>query len=157
MFNRYLSMKHNYQIYVDEVNFDCMEEYMGHMHKEKGYSPSSRNAFLAIAKLFFEYCIKCNLCSENPALQVGKMRLARNERIFLTEEEFEAFIECIGHPVSKLLAQTLYYTGLRISEYLKLRLQDVDLEERLIHVRFAKGSRYRAIPINDKLLVLLSD
>jgi integrase/recombinase XerD len=47
----------------------------------------------------------------------------------------------------RALLETLYATGIRISELTKLKLEDVDLEERVLHVLLGKGRKDRFVPL----------
>ena len=69
----------------------------------------------------------------------------------LTEEEFEALIEAIRQPVIKTVVQTMFYTGGRVSEIISMKLEDMDLENKVMHIIEGKGGKDRDIPINDKL------
>ena len=46
----------------------------------------------------------------------------------------------------------LYNTGLRISELAKLRVSDIDLDNRILHVNKGKGGKSRTIPLNNTLI-----
>ena len=50
------------------------------------------------------------------------------ERQYLSEKEVNQFVDAIEHKLIRLVAQTLYYTGMRISECLNLQVDDVDLK-----------------------------
>ena len=60
------------------------------------------------------------------------MKVKQKEREFITEEEFEQLAEAIKKPVMRQAVQTMFYTGGRISEILNLKLEDVDLENRIL-------------------------
>lgn len=51
-----------------------------------------------------------------------------------------------------LMAQVQYAGGLRVSELMRLRIQDVDLERNQIIVRCGKGNKDRVAPLSEKLL-----
>jgi integrase/recombinase XerD len=55
-----------------------------------------------------------------------------------------------ARPVIRLLILILYCTGLRLGEALRLRIQDVDLQKRLFHVRESKG-KARLVPFRSDL------
>lgn len=57
----------------------------------------------------------------------------------------------------KLVIKTLYYTGLRINECLSLNVNDVDLQNKIIHVIGGKGNKNRDIPINNNLIPLFEN
>jgi len=47
----------------------------------------------------------------------------------------------------RALLETLYATGIRVSEMAKLRVEEVDLEERVLHVVLGKGRKDRYVPL----------
>ena len=54
-----------------------------------------------------------------------------------------------------LMMQVLLETGLRVSEFIQLRVEDVSIEERLITIRQGKGGKRREVPIRRALVKLL--
>src|SRR2546421_735655 len=47
----------------------------------------------------------------------------------------------------RLLVQTAYACGLRLSEVLHLRVGDIDSRRRVLHIRQAKGRKDRLVPL----------
>ena len=60
-------------------------------------------------------------------------------------------------PRDKALLMTMYGAGLRISETLALKAQDIDTPRMLIHVRLGKGSKDRMVKLSASLLAALRD
>jgi len=64
----------------------------------------------------------------------------RNKRSFkesikyLKREEWDKLRECIDNYRDKLIITLLYSTGMRVGEFVKLRVEDVDFEERFISI-----------------------
>ncbi len=54
-----------------------------------------------------------------------------------------------------LMVQLLYGGGLRISELVRLRVQDIDFDYRQITVRDGKGKKDRVTPLAQKIMPLL--
>lgn len=156
-FNRYLCSLYNCETYLEDINTEHIENYLHYLLKEKGYSPSSRRRALAILRSFYNFCHKRGWCQANIAAGVEAIKSDKKERVFLTYEEIQAILEACEQPLMQLVIQFLYYTGLRISECLNLRLQDVDLESKIIRVIAGKGCKDRNIPISHKLMPLLTD
>lgn len=76
--------------------------------------------------------------------------------VVLTKAEVDRLINAANSLRDKAILQTLY-CGLRVSEVVGLRRQDVDLENRKISVRNGKGGKDRIIPMSNVLAELLKD
>lgn len=152
-FEQFLEEKYNCPLYLDEIQVDDIEDYLYHL-KKKNLQTASRSRNLYTLRSFWNYAYKNKLCKWNLAMAVEPIKIQKKERTFLSTEEVEKLIGEIDHPLIKLVVQTLYYTGLRINECLSLKLNDVDLESRVIHVIEGKGNKNRDIPINQNLLIL---
>lgn len=73
--------------------------------------------------------------------------------VVLTFEEVEALLDAPNPSKEsgardKAMLETMYATGLRVSELCSLELGDIDPENRLIKVRKGKGKKQRSVPIS---------
>ena len=59
--------------------------------------------------------------------------------------------------VHQLIVKLLYGSGLRITECLRLRIQDVDLEMKALTVRNGKGDKDRVTTFPEKLVQPLKE
>jgi site-specific recombinase XerD len=57
----------------------------------------------------------------------------------------------------RAVLETLYGTGLRAAELVRLRLDDVDLQAGLVFVRQGKGRKDRVVPLGPRLVLLLAN
>lgn len=75
----------------------------------------------------------------------------------LTIEDELAFIDHAyeASGATGLLLQTLLETGLRVSEFTRLRVEDISLAERVVVVMSGKGSKRREVPIRRELAQML--
>lgn len=67
-----------------------------------------------------------------------------------TEEEMQNYYKTVWQARNMqhmVLIKTLLYTGLRVSEIINIKLEDVDLEACQIHVQNGKGNKGRKVPI----------
>lgn len=154
--NDYLTVKHNGPIYMEDITLEDIESYM-YYKKEKGLSTASRRRAIYVLRSFYNYCLKKDICDKNLPAMLEPIKVKEKEREFITEEEFEELVGAISQPVIRSVVQTMFYTGGRISEIIKLKLEDVDLEERVVHIIEGKGNKDRNIPINDKLYDILKN
>lgn len=155
-FNDFLSVKHNCPVYIKDIELKDLEDYLLDQ-KNRGISTASRSRSVYILRSFYNYCVKKDICSKNLASLLEPVKVKQKEREFITEEEFEQLAKAIKKPVMRTVVQTMFYTGGRVSEILNLKLEDVDLENRVVYIIEGKGNKDRNIPINDKLYIILKN
>lgn len=69
--------------------------------------------------------------------------------------EIRALLGAIEQPTYRVVATTLYATGLRATEACSLEVGDIHAEREVIHVRRGKGRKERLVPLSRRLLALL--
>lgn len=156
-FRKYLINNYNIPPYLGDITNQDVEDYLYYLKNELGYTASSRKRKLASLRSFYKYCYQKKYCSQNITIDIQPIKQKQVERAYLTEEEVNRIVVAVEHPLIKLVIQTLYYTGMRISECLGLTLDDVNFEKKYIHVVNGKGGKDRIIPLNQKLAELLVD
>jgi site-specific recombinase XerD len=157
LLNRYLQEKYNSPVYLEDITQEDVENYLYYLKEVKCNQPISRKRVLGSMRSFFGYAYKSEWCDKNVTARLEPIKCQQKERQYLSEEEVNQFVNAIQHDLARLVAQTLYYTGMRISECLSLEVEDVNLEDNLIHIRHGKGNKDRFVPINSKLKELLVD
>lgn len=121
--------------------------------RNEGYSISSICRFISSIKGLCKYLIIENVIKEDPAenLQTPK----RWERLpkSLSVSEVKFFLE-LDTPIDKptmmrdsVMLELLYSSGLRVSELVSLKVEDINLEAGFIRV-LGKGSKERVVPVN---------
>ena len=155
-FNNFLAVKYNCPIYVEDIKLKDIEDYLLY-EKERGIASASRSRSVYILRSFYNYCVKKDIVRKNIANLVEPVKVKQKERDFITEEEFEQLAATIKQPVIRTVVQTMFYTGGRMSEMINLKLEDVDLENKILHIIEGKGGKDRDIPISDKLHKILTN
>jgi integrase/recombinase XerD len=121
--------------------------------RSEGYSTSSICRYISSIKGLCKYLIIENIIKEDPSenLQTPK----RWERLpkSLTISEIISFLE-LDTPIDKptmirdsVMLELLYSSGLRVSELVFLKVEDINLEAGFIRV-LGKGSKERIVPVN---------
>lgn len=121
--------------------------------RSEGYSTSSICRYISSIKGLCKYLIIENIIKEDPSenLQTPK----RWERLpkSLTISEIISFLE-LDTPIDKptmirdsVMLELLYSSGLRVSELVSLKVEDINLEAGFIRV-LGKGSKERIVPVN---------
>lgn len=154
-FNKYLQSKYNSMVYLDEVTTRDIEDFFKYLKHERNNTSNTIETHSRKIKAFFNYAIKYGCIQINPILPIPKIRYIHKPRLYLTYQEVEKIVSVIASPMLKVYFTTLYFTGLRLSESLKLKLEDVDLENNMINLNYGKGGKSRVIPISDKLKTIL--
>jgi len=87
----------------------------------------------------------------NEYLNIPKPK--RNKKIpeILTAQEIKKMIEVTSNIKHRLILKVLYGCGLRASEVINLKKQDLNFSESLIHIKLAKGKKDRFVKIPEKL------
>ena len=101
-------------------------------------------------KSFHEYLFLNRISENNPANNIKKPKIKRENVEILTEEEVESLLKFtdLSSPKKirdKAIFETLYGTGIRVSELVELNLQDVDLEIDYLYCN--TGKNQRVIPL----------
>jgi integrase/recombinase XerD len=127
----------------------------------KGLSPRSIARTLATLRVFFRFLKQENITREDPTAEIDGPRIQRSLPKPLASSEVERLI---GAPDLSIptglrdaaIIEVLYATGLRVSELISLRLEDLHLETGYILCR-GKGSRERVVPIGTKARARLDE
>lgn len=117
----------------------------------KGNKPATVNRLIATLKHMFRKAVDWNLVEEETLKRVRRVKLLEenNRRLrYLSKEECEALINAC-EPHLKPIVITALYTGMRKSEILNLRWDQVDLKHDLILLDKTKNGERREIPINN--------
>lgn len=117
------------------------------------YSTSLQTNRITAVKGFFRFLYRRGFLLHDPAAAVEYPRAEqRLPRAILTRQEARKLVEApeTRSPAGlrdRAILETLYATGIRVSELRKLTLQDVDTEERLLRVVLGKGGKDRNLPL----------
>ena len=130
-----------------------LSEYLAH-NKRAGFAPASLKLQVVALRVFFRRLRLLNRITLDPAELLPLPRLERELPETLNELQIESLLEAL--PLSGKLAlrnraifETLYACGLRVSELCGARLENLDLESRLLRV-LGKGEKMRVLPFGSK-------
>lgn len=135
--------------------------------KNKNYTNGTINNYIKAIKLFYKFCVEYNYLPEDFIDRVvSKLKLLKTERKikdFFTKQELayivrmgQTFYTCMPPLRLKAVLYFLFYTGLRKSELVNLKRQDIDLEENTVIVRApTKNKEERVVFFPDSIKELL--
>lgn len=103
-----------------------------------GFSKSNIKKYRVTLSQIFDYAIVCKLITDNPCQHTVLPRTkAAVPRRILTEEEIEVIIKSVSIPIPcnfEIYPFILLYTGMRRSELLALKWEDIDFDDNTIHI-----------------------
>ena len=121
-----------------------------HSLKTMGKSAATVNRKLASVRSFFNYLISEGLMTSNPTANIKSPRIERKEIEYLTLEEVDKLLACPDDSVKgvrdRAILETLYATGIRVSELIEANVEDINLRMGFITCA-GEGSKVRIVPL----------
>ncbi|HSN40298.1 MAG TPA: tyrosine-type recombinase/integrase, partial [Burkholderiales bacterium] len=117
---------------------------------------STTSRELSSLKRFYRYLLRQGRITADPTLNIDAPKLPRTLPKSLTEEDVEKLLAAprIGEPLGlrdKTMLETLYASGLRVSELVTLKLPQVSQDMGVVRV-MGKGSKERLVPLGEEAL-----
>ncbi len=145
---------------LDTVEEADIAEHVGWL-RSTGRAPSSVKRATVSVRSLHRFLVAEGQSERDPAAEVAVPRVPRGLPKALSEDEVGSLLDAVvGHEVhhrrDRAILETLYGTGLRISELTGLSIGDVDLEDRLLRV-FGKGAKERVVPVGRPAQQALAD
>ncbi len=114
------------------------------LSKSKNSRSTLRSTYFAL-KFFYE-----NVLEEKFAAKIPIAKSSKNLPKVLSKKEIEKIISSTNNLTHRAIITFLYYAGLRISEVINLKSENIDFERELIKVK-GKGEKERIIFLHPKI------
>lgn len=120
---------------------------------DPGLAPTSLRRRAAALKGFYRFCFGEGLIETDVAAHLDLPRMSRLLPATLTQAETERLLAAPAEDalLDRALLELLYAAGLRISEALRLDLEDLSLDGAFVRV-IGKGDRERLVPVGEVAL-----
>jgi integrase/recombinase XerD len=130
------------------------------MHGKGTLSPATQRAYLDAVRGFFAWLGRRGVILENPARGLPSPKVVRLPRRVLSEAEARRLVNApspwtVFGLRDRAILETLYGTGIRRGECVRLDVTDVDLGQGLLVVRSGKGKKDRLVPIAGRAALAL--
>jgi integrase/recombinase XerD len=121
--------------------------------------PRSAARYTSALKRFYRYLLRENLISADPTLNLDSPKLPRALPKTLTESDVEHLLDSTDTHTplglrDRAMLETLYATGLRVSELVGLKLTAVNLNDGVLRVT-GKGNKDRLVPLGEEAVLWL--
>ena len=130
-----------------DVTQDDVKEYISNLMSNNNYKPASTNLMLSSLKFFYKEILKKDIFTD-----IKTPKLEKKIPIVLTKEEVKKLIAVPKNFKHRLLIKLLYSSGLRVSECVNLKVNDLDFEEKLGVIRSGKGKKDRNMILSQDLI-----
>jgi site-specific recombinase XerD len=131
----------------DEITQNEVSDFMNDFIIKNGFSASYQNQMISAIKLYYELSGKGRIIPQF----LERPRRGRALPKVFSKEEVTRILNSARNTKHKLLLWIIYSCGLRRSEVINIRLEDIDRTRNIIHIREGKGRVDRIVPVPDKL------
>ena len=135
----------------DKIDEEELRQYFLYLKNDKQASRSTCTVALCGIKFFYEHTLK----REWPALTLIRPAKEHKLPVVLSVEEVQQLLGCLRLPHYRVCLSTIYACGLRVSEGVRIQVNQVDGARRLLHVRQGKGAKDRYVPLSQHMIKLL--
>jgi len=137
----------------ETLNADHARQFLLYLVQERKVSWSTYNQIRAGLIFFF----RITMGRDEAIGEVPCARWRRRVPVVLSPEELQRFFAVIRNLKHRAVYMTMYGAGLRASEILSLRVEDVDSSRMLLRIREGKGQKQRYVKLSKHLLDVLRE
>ena len=141
---------------VSEISHQIIRSWISSM-LDSGISSRSVNRKITTLKSFYKYLMQEDVVSENPTQKIISPKNVKKLPVFVEKSKMDELLSEIEFPDTfegerdKLMINVFYMTGMRLSELLGIKKEDIDFSRSSIKV-LGKRNKERIIPLSINLL-----
>ena len=139
---------------VQDITFDHLKNFVKELY-DLGLSARSQSRIISGIKQFFNYLVLENEIATDPSELIDMPKIGQKLPEVLSIDEIDALIDAIdlskneGHR-NKAILETLYSCGLRVTELVNLKFEELFFDEGFIRV-IGKGNKQRLVPVSESV------
>jgi integrase/recombinase XerD len=132
----------------DQLGPDQLRQYQAYLFRERKLAPNTVTQRTAALRFFFVATLRRPWAIAETPYPRKTFRLPK----ILSPEQVSRLIDAAPTGFYRILLMTLYATGLRRAELAQLKVNDIDRERMVVHVKGGKGRKDRDVMLSPKLL-----
>ena len=117
--------------------------------RERKLAPTSVIRKVASLRGFFKWATSSGILDKNPAATLEQPKTPQRLPKVVSVKEIDEMLHNNLTPLEHVIIELLYSCGLRVSELVNLKINDIDLSSKYVRC-FGKGSKERIIPIGEQ-------
>ena len=141
----------HYRRSPDRLDLGDVRAYLLHLVRDCHISPSTFNQVRCALRFFY----RVTLGRDDVPASIVPARQPHTLPVVLSGDEVARLFAAIGNLKHRAILMTTYAAGLRVSEVARLRVEDIDSQRMVIHVRQGKGQKDRYVMLSPRLLEIL--
>lgn len=151
---------------VDRISTDHLREFLYWGRLERDWTADTFLVYYKGIKSFLKWCEGRGYIHENPILKIEKpklkkklpKRISKDEALLVLDHAFnQQNAYRFQRYRDRAVLAVMIYAGLRSKEVLQLKIQDIDLDNSIIHVVNGKGGKDRMVPVCSALKRILQE
>jgi integrase/recombinase XerD len=143
----------HYHLPPDRLGPEQIRDFQLHLLRDRGLSPKTVKQRMAAMKFFFIHTLKRSFRWD----QLPYPKVPGRLPIILSQEEVRRMINAASDLFHRAMLMTLYSTGMRRAELIRLKVGNIDSQRMVIHIHRGKGGKDRDVPLSPKLLETLRE
>jgi site-specific recombinase XerD len=132
----------------EKINKQMIQDYLFHVLQERKLKWSSCNVIVAGLRFFYTKILGI----EAESLSMPPQKKVQPLPEVLSTEELECLFGAVPNQKHRTLLMSTYSAGLRVSEVVNLKVDDIDSKRMMIRVRQGKGGKDRYTILSKRLL-----
>ncbi|WP_397475325.1 site-specific tyrosine recombinase XerD [Pusillimonas sp.] len=138
---------------IDTAQTADIQEWFASSHATSKAATANRR--LAALKRYYLWALRQGRVGADPCLTLKAAKQAARFPKTLSEDQVDALLQAPDNATprglrDRAMLETLYATGLRVSELVDLNLLDVNLNEGVVRVNMGKGGKDRLVPLGQE-------
>ena len=140
-------------VFLSDINESILKKFLLRRQKDKITSTTLRNQISAI-RFFINWCVTQRLLSASPIHNVKLPKAEKKLPKALSLDQARSILNAARGEMKILVALGLY-AGLRQSEILRLKWEDIDFRGKMIYIHKSKSHEAQHVPLGDDLIKIL--
>lgn len=133
------------------LDIEAVRQYQLYLLNERKLSPETINQYISSVKFLYLITLEMPWTDE----YFPRLRRPHKLPVVLSQEEVLAFFDHIPSLKYRAALMTCYGAGLRVSEAVALKVEDIDSPRKLLRIEQGKGQKDRYAMLSPRLLEVL--
>jgi len=137
---------------TSEIDDSNIKDYLLYLAEEKQSATSTLNQAINALKFYYGTMLKKKFVYE-----VRRPKKDKKLPVVLSKEEIAKILNSVDNVKHKAILMIAYSSGLRVSEVVKLKVEDIDSNRMLIHIKGSKGRKDRYTLLSKTVLETIKE